>query len=115
MLCGRQAHAAAVGGYLRSSQVIGRSLELQLACEQKARSQAEAEAQGRGAQRVRCDLSPPDVCQWEGSLCPGFDAADFDAAVPWTCCISRHQQFVPLEPVYILEVGVYRNVSRCTH
>lgn len=48
-----------MGGYLRSSQVIGRSLELQLACEQRARSRAEAEVQGLGVQRVRCSLDPP--------------------------------------------------------
>ena len=48
----QQAHAAALGGYLRSSQVIERSLELQLGAEQKARSRAEAEAAALGAHRV---------------------------------------------------------------
>lgn len=42
-----------MGGHLRSSQVIGRSLELQLGAEQRARSRAEAEARALGAHRVR--------------------------------------------------------------
>ena len=53
-LVGGQVHVAAVGDYLRSSQVIGCSLKLQLEGEQRARSQAEAAALAAGAQAVSC-------------------------------------------------------------